>query len=280
MLDLEHLDSDSLKAALESLLLVSSDAVPATEFAKALGVAPGEAAAALADLAAEDSDANRGFQLREVAGGWRLFTHPAHHDLVEQYVLSWDTRRLSQAALETLAVIAYHQPVTREGVKAIRGVNSDGVISSLRDKGLVREVGHEGERSRAILYGTTQRFLENFGLKGLRDLPPLEDFAPDEESKQFIRERLQGKEYKPFSYFAGSSPDNNYTPAKPYKITVSSNPYSFQEDGWAVMHVTSSGADNPRQIKLRQKKSTGQWFLNDIQCLSDIRLPVASNPSA
>ena len=91
--------------------------------------------------------------------------------------------------------------------------------------------------------------------------------------KQFIRERLQGKEYKPFSYFAGSSPDNNYTPAKPYKITVSSNPYSFQEDGWAVMHVTSSGADNPRQIKLRQKKSTGQWFLNDIQCLSDIRTP-------
>ena len=193
MLDLEHLDSDSLKAALESLLLVSSDAVPATEFAKALGVAPGEAAAALADLAAEYSDANRGFQLREVAGGWRLFTHPAHHDLVEQYVLSWDTRRLSQAALETLAVIAYHQPVTREGVKAIRGVNSDGVISSLRDKGLVREVGHEGERSRAILYGTTQRFLENFGLKGLRDLPPLEDFAPDEESKQFIRERLSGR---------------------------------------------------------------------------------------
>ena len=193
MLDLEHLDSDSLKAALESLLLVSSDAVPATEFAKALGVAPGEAASALADLAAEYSDANRGFQLREVAGGWRLFTHPAHHDLVEQYVLSWDTRRLSQAALETLAVIAYHQPVTREGVKAIRGVNSDGVISSLRDKGLVREVGHEGERSRAILYGTTQRFLENFGLKGLRDLPPLEDFAPDEESKQFIRERLSGR---------------------------------------------------------------------------------------
>ncbi len=193
MLDLEHLDSDSLKAALESLLLVSSDAVPATEFAKALGVAPGEAATAHADLAAEYSDANPGFHLSEVAGGWRLFTHPAHHDLVEQYVLSWDTRRLSQAALETLAVIAYHQPVTREGVKAIRGVNSDGVISSLRDKGLVREVGHEGERSRAILYGTTQRFLENFGLKGLRDLPPLEDFAPDEESKQFIRERLSGR---------------------------------------------------------------------------------------
>ena len=193
MQELDRIPSHSLKGALEALLLVSTDAVPATEFARELGVAPSEAADALAELAAEYADTNRGFQLREVSGGWRLFTHPAHHDLVEQYVLSWDTRRLSQAALETLAVIAYHQPVTREGVKAIRGVNSDGVISSLRDKGLVREVGHEGERSRAILYGTTQRFLENFGLKGLRDLPPLEDFAPDEESKQFIRERLSGR---------------------------------------------------------------------------------------
>ncbi len=193
MLDLGHLDNDTLKGVLESLLLVSSDAVAATDFAKVLGVAPGEVASALAELSAEYSDTNRGFQLREVAGGWRLFTHPAYHDQVEKYVLSWDTRRLSQAALETLAVIAYHQPVTREGVKAVRGVNSDGVISSLKDKGLVREVGHEGERSRAILYGTTQRFLENFGLKSLRDLPPLEDFAPDEESKQFIRERLSGR---------------------------------------------------------------------------------------
>ena len=192
MLDLDHIDGESLKSVLESLLLVSSDAVPATDFAKVLGVAPGEVAAALADLSAEYESANRGFQLREVAGGWRLFTHPANHEAVEKYVLSCDTRHLSQAALEALAVIAYHQPVTREGVRAVRGVNSDGVIASLRDKGLVREVGHEGDRSRAILYGTTQRFLETFGLKSLRELPPLEDFAPDEESKRFIRERLSG----------------------------------------------------------------------------------------
>ena len=192
MQDLEHLDHDSLKGALEALLLVSTDAVPATELSKVLGVAPSEAAGALAELAAEYSDANRGFQLREVAGGWRLFTHPAYHDVVERYVRSWDTRRLSQAALETLAVIAYHQPVTREGVKAVRGVNSDGVIGSLKEKGLVREVGRERDRSRAMQYGTTQRFLETFGLRSLRDLPPLEDFAPDEESKRFIRERLSG----------------------------------------------------------------------------------------
>lgn len=193
MTDLQRLDPASLKGVLESLLLVSSDAVSASEFARILDVGPGEVSSALADLAAEYADADRGFQLREVAGGWRLYTHPAHHETVEHYVLSWDTRKLSQAALETLAVIAYHQPVTREGVKAIRGVNSDGVISSLRDKGLVRETGHEANRGQATLWGTTVRFLERFGLRSLRELPPLEDFAPDEESKRFIRERLSGR---------------------------------------------------------------------------------------
>jgi segregation and condensation protein B len=193
MEELEHLDTDSLKGMLEAMLLVSDDSVPATDFAKVLGVAPGEVASALAELSAEYADANRGFQLREVAGGWRLFTHPAYHDQVASYVVSWDTRKLSQAALETLAVIAYHQPVTREGVRAIRGVNSEGVINSLMEKGLVREMGHEADRGQAILYGTTRRFLERFGLRSLRDLPPLEDFAPDEESKQFIRERLSGR---------------------------------------------------------------------------------------
>ena len=195
MEELEHLDTASLKGMLEAMLLVSDDSVPATDFAKVLGVAPGEVASALAELSAEYADANRGFQLREVAGGWRLFTHPAYHDQVASYVVSWDTRKLSQAALETLAVVAYHQPVTREGVRAIRGVNSEGVINSLMEKGLVREMGHEADRGQAILYGTTRRFLERFGLRSLRDLPPLEDFAPDEESKQFIRERLSGRTF-------------------------------------------------------------------------------------
>ena len=179
MADFERLDDNSLKGALEALLLVSSEAVSAIDLAKTLGVAPGDAAAALADLAAEYADANRGIQLREVAGGWRFFTHPAYHDQVEKYVLSWDKTRLSQAALET-------------GVRAVRGVNSDGVISSLVEKGLVREAGRDKDRGGAILYGTTRSFLERFGLKSLRELPNLEDFAPDEESKQFIRERLSG----------------------------------------------------------------------------------------
>ena len=193
MAQLDHLDPDSRKAALEALLLVSSDPVSASALAQALDMAPGEAASLLAELKVEYEEANRGFQLREVAGGWRLFTHPAFHDQVEAFVLSWDTQRLSQAALETLAVIAYHQPATREAVRGIRGVNSDGVISSLVDKGLVREVGRDPERGQAILYGTTTAFLEKFGLRSLRDLPDLEQFAPDEQSRQFIRERLSGR---------------------------------------------------------------------------------------
>ncbi len=193
MNDLENLNPLSPKAALEALLFVSSDPVSASGLAQALDIAPGEAASLLAELKVEYEEANRGFQLREVAGGWRLFTHPAFHEQVEAFVLSWDTQKLSQAALETLAVIAYHQPATREQVRGIRGVNSDGVISSLVDKGLVRELGRDAEHGQAILYGTTNAFLEKFGLRSLKDLPDLEQFAPDEQARQFIRERLSGR---------------------------------------------------------------------------------------
>lgn len=191
--DLETLEPDTLKGALEALLLVSSDPVSAAQLSSVLGAAPGEIASLLAELKTEYEDANRGFQLREVAGGWRLFTHPAFHEQVEAFVLSWDTQKLSQAALEALAVIAYHQPVTREMVKGIRGVNSDGVISSLVDKGLVRELGRDTAHGQAILYGTTNAFLEKFGLRSTKDLPDLEQFAPDEQARRFIRERLSGR---------------------------------------------------------------------------------------
>ena len=192
MADLERLENDSLKGLLEALLLVSDDSVSATDLAKATGAAPGDVASALAELSAEYADANRGFQLREVAGGWRLFTHPAFHDQVASYVLSWDQRRLSQAALETLAVIAYTQPATRDGVRAVRGVSSDSAIASLIDKGLVRELTHR-EGAGASTFGTTKAFLERFGLHDLNDLPPLEDFAPDEQTRRLISERLGAK---------------------------------------------------------------------------------------
>jgi segregation and condensation protein B len=183
-------DMDNLKGALEALLFVSDEPVSGARLAKVLDASPGDIEAALADLAVEFSEKNRGMQLREVAGGWRFYTHPAYHDVIERYVLSWDTRRLSQAALEALAVIAYHQPVTRNGINAVRGVNSEGVVSSLVEKGLVREVGRDKQAGNAILYGTTRTFLEKFGLKEIGELPPIEEFAPDEETEHAIRNRL------------------------------------------------------------------------------------------
>ena len=98
-----------------------------------------------------------------------------------------------------------------------------------------------------------------------------DDFSTSEKS--FLQDRLRGKEYKVRSFFEGAIPENDYTPNKPYVISVIENPYSFDNENWATLYVTSGGADNPRNIKLRKKPSTGQWFLNDIQCLSDIRLP-------
>ncbi len=100
------------------------------------------------------------------------------------------------------------------------------------------------------------------------------------QEKQFIRERLNGKGYKALSFFAGATPENGYKPTTPYTISVNENPYSFDEENWATLYVTSGGADNPRPIKLRKKPSAGQWFLNDIQCLSDIRTPVEDDPWA
>ncbi len=181
-----------LMSAAEALLFVSDEPVSAGKLATVMEVTPSLADEVLQALRDEYAEQNRGMQLREVAGGWRFYSHPAHHELIERYVLSWDTRKLSQAALEALAVIAYHQPVAKNGVNAVRGVNSDGVIASLVEKGLVREAGRDNSPGSPILYATTAAFLEKFGLKSIKDLPPLEDFAPDEESRAFIRERLSG----------------------------------------------------------------------------------------
>lgn len=110
-------------------------------------------------------------------------------------------------------------------------------------------------------------------LNWLKGPEPLSNYE-----KQFIRERLDGKAYKPRSFFQGATPANNYTPSNPYKFTPVSSPYTFQNAGWASIRVRSGGADSERFIKLRQKGSTGEWFLNEIQCLSDIRTPANENP--
>ncbi|TDB39852.1 MAG: SMC-Scp complex subunit ScpB [Actinobacteria bacterium] len=184
----------NLRGPLEALLFVSDEPVSTARLAKVLVADVADVERALNAIAEEYARDERGFQLREVAGGWRLGTHPGFHDYIEEYVLSWDTRKLSQAALEALAVISYHQPVTRQGVNAVRGVNSEAVIASLIEKGLVREVGRDRDGGNAILYGTTRAFLEKFGLKDISELPPLAEFAPDADTERAIRDRLNALE--------------------------------------------------------------------------------------
>ncbi len=180
----------NLCSALEALLFVTNEPVSTAALADALQLNVQRVSEALHVLQRKLEREESGIVLSEIAGGWQLFTHPAYHDLVEQYVLSWDARKLSQAAIETLAIIAYIQPATRAQVAAVRGVNSDSSINSLLDKGLLREAGVAETPGNPVLYATSQQFLERFGLQSTRDLPPLEDFAPDEQARALIAERL------------------------------------------------------------------------------------------
>ena len=186
------LDSEKswLAGALEAMLFVTDEPVTVLTFADMLEAEPAIIQETLEELQRSLEHDERGTQLREVAGGWRLYSQPRYHELIEKYVLSWDTRRLSQAALETLAVVAYCQPITRNGVASVRGVSSDSSINSLVEKGLLREAGTQDAPGNPVLYATTTTFLEKFGLRSVADLPPLESFAPDEETRAFIAERL------------------------------------------------------------------------------------------
>ena len=186
----EGLDQAQLPGAIEAMLFVTDEPVGVIELADMLEADPKLVEQALVDLCEKLEREQRGIQLREVAGGWRLYTHPAYHSLVEKYVLSWDTRKLSQAAMETLAIVAYLQPCTRAGVASVRGVNSDSSINSLVEKGLIREAGQADAPGSPTLYATTRGFLEKFGLRSVSDLPDLDEFAPDDATRQLIRERL------------------------------------------------------------------------------------------
>ena len=181
----EGLDQVQLSGAIEAMLFVTDEPVGVIELADMLEADPKLVEQALVDLREKLEREQRGIQLREVAGGWRLYTHPAYHDLV-----SWDTRKLSQAAMETLAIVAYLQPCTRAGVASVRGVNSDSSINSLVEKGLIREAGQADAPGNPTLYATTRGFLEKFGLRSVSDLPDLDEFAPDDATRQLIRERL------------------------------------------------------------------------------------------
>ena len=174
-----------LRSAAEAILIVSDEPVTTAVIAEALGLEDRLAEALLEDLAAEyrgerPGSRPHGYLLRRAAGGWRFASVPEHAELVEQFIIGGATARLSQAALETLAVVAYRQPVTRGRVAAIRGVNVDGVMRTLHARGLIEEAG--AETSGAILYRTTGEFLEYLGIDSLDELPPLAPYLPRVEA--------------------------------------------------------------------------------------------------
>jgi segregation and condensation protein B len=167
-----------LRMDLEAVLLVADEPVPAEVLAEVTGEPTAAVAAELRALAESYTAQRRGFDLREVAGGWRLYTREECAAVVERFVSDGQEVRLTQAALETLAVVAYRQPVSRARVAAVRGVNSDGVMRTLVLRGLVEEAGSDPATG-AILFQTSGYFLERLGLARLADLPDLVPFLPD-----------------------------------------------------------------------------------------------------
>jgi segregation and condensation protein B len=172
------LGAPSIPAALEALLLLADEPMTVMDLASAVREPADVVEQTLRDLAEEYTADQRGFDLREVAGGWRYYTRAECSPLVERFVLDGQQARLTQASLETLAVIAYRQPITRGRISAVRGVNVDGVIRTLLTRGLIAEAGHDGE-SGAHVYVTTAHFLERMGIASLDDLPPLAEHLPD-----------------------------------------------------------------------------------------------------
>lgn len=165
-----------LHRSIEAILMVVDEPVTETTLAQVLERPIDEISGALAELC--ESYQERGFELRKVNGGWRFYSHPEFASAVEKFVLDGQQSRLTQAALETLAVIAYRQPISRARVSAIRGVNVEAVMKTLVNRGLVEESGVELE-SQAILYRTTSYFLERLGVNSLEDLPALAPYLPD-----------------------------------------------------------------------------------------------------
>ena len=175
-----NIEPERLRAALEAILFVVESPVTVTALATAVQQPTDVVVGALDELRAGYDERGAGIELREVAGGVRIYTRPESADAVEQFLQEGQRSRLTQAALETLAVIAYRQPVTRTRVSAIRGVNVDGVVRTLLARGLIVEVGTEPETG-AGLFGTTELFLEKMGLKSLDELPSLAPLLPDVE---------------------------------------------------------------------------------------------------
>ncbi|MDX1691456.1 MAG: SMC-Scp complex subunit ScpB [Acidimicrobiia bacterium] len=168
-------------AAIEAILFVAETPVPASEIAEVLEQPTAEVEAGLQELGVRLSETRSGLVLRETGGGWRLYTRPDLKPHLERFAASTSATRLSKAALETLAVVAYRQPVTRAQVSEIRGVDSDHALRTLERRGLVDVVDTAPGPGQASLFGTTDLFLEKLGLRGLDELPPLADHVPPSE---------------------------------------------------------------------------------------------------
>ena len=175
--DLDELPGGA-RAALEAILMVVNDPVDELTLASALALPVDRVTELLAALVLDYDSGERGFELRRVSGGWRVYSRTAHAPVVERFVLDGQTSRLSQAALETLAIVAYRQPVSRARVSAVRGVNVDAVMRTLVTRGLVEEAGNDRETG-AVLYRTTEMFLHKLGLTSLDELPALAPFLPE-----------------------------------------------------------------------------------------------------
>lgn len=171
---------DSISAAIEALLLMSTVPVSTFRLAEALDQPVDQIERRCLELQQFYTDTGRGFELRNVGGGWRLWTRPEHAEVLSAWVLEGQHARLSQPALETLAVIAYLQPISRARISAVRGVNVDGVVRTLLTRGLIEETGAEDATpGGAVLFATSDHFLERMGMESLSDLPPLAPHLPD-----------------------------------------------------------------------------------------------------
>lgn len=177
--------------AIEAVLMVAELPVEANLLAQLLELPVARVDSLCAEMAARYEDEGRGFTLVAVAGGWRFQSHPDQHAYVERFVLEGQTSRLSGAALETMAIVAYKQPVSRAQVAAIRGVNVDGVMRTLQQRGFITEVGKDPGPGQAVLFGTTQLFLERLGINALADLPALAEFVPGADIVEHLESGLR-----------------------------------------------------------------------------------------
>ncbi len=186
--DLQHLEA---RRAIEAVLMVAEAPVDPQLLAQLLELPVARILGLCAELAAEYEAAGRGFSLVQVAGGWRYQSHADLAPYVERFVLEGQSARLSSAALETLAIVAYKQPVSRAQVAAIRGVNVDGVMRTLQQRGFIAETGKDPGPGQAVLFGTTPLFLERIGLNRLDELPPLADFVPGADVVEHLEAGLR-----------------------------------------------------------------------------------------